>query len=131
VLVSAQVPMAAATDGMLPAAFARLDARGTPRFGVLVSAALASLLVLANFSKSLVQLFTFAILLSTAATLLPYVAGTAAWLRRGDGTGRVIAALGLAYSLYALYGIGRESLAWGLVLVLAGLPVYGWMKRRK
>lgn len=129
VLVSAQVPMAAAADGMLPAAFARLDPRGTPRFGILVSAVLASLLVLANFSKSLVQLFTFAILLSTAATLLPYVAGTAAWLRRGDGRGRVVAALGLAYSLYALFGIGRESLLWGALLVVAGLPVYAWMRR--
>ena len=71
------------------------------------------------------------ILLSTAATLLPYVAGTAAWLRRGDGSARVGATLGLAYSLYALWGIGGESLAWGLALVLAGLPVYWWMKRRK
>ena len=131
VLVSAQVPMAAAADGMLPAAFARLDPRGTPRFGILASAVLASLLVAANFSKSLVQLFTFSILLSTAATLLPYVAGTAAWLRRGDGSARVVAALGLAYSLYALWGIGGESLAWGTGLVLAGLPVYWWMKGRK
>ncbi|QSX77093.1 amino acid permease [Agrilutibacter solisilvae] len=131
VLVSAQVPLAAATDRMLPAAFARLDARGTPRFGILASATLASLLVLANFSRSLVQLFTFSILLSTAATLLPYATGTAAWLRRGDGTGRVVAALGLAYSLYALWGIGGESLVWGAGLVLAGLPVYAWMKRRQ
>ncbi|WP_246109221.1 amino acid permease [Vulcaniibacterium gelatinicum] len=131
VLVSAQVPLAAAADGLLPARFARLDARGTPTFGVLVSAGFASLLVCANYSRSLVQLFTFAILLSTAATLLPYVAGSAAWLRTGERRGRSVAALALAYSLYALAGIGAESLLWGGALLLAGLPVYLWMRRAR
>ncbi|QNP40082.1 amino acid permease [Lysobacter solisilvae (ex Woo and Kim 2022)] len=129
VLVSAQVPLAAARDGMLPAVFAKLDKGGTPVFGVMCSAVLASLLVLANFSKSLVQLFTFAILLSTAATLLPYVAGTAAWLYRGDSKGRIVAALGLAYSVYTLWGIGRESLLWGAALVAIGLPLYFLIRR--
>ena len=46
-----------------------------------------SLLVLSNYTHTLVQLFTFSILLSTAATLLPYVVSTAAWLRRGNGGG--------------------------------------------
>lgn len=130
VLISAQVPMAAARDGVMPPIFARLDARGTPAAGVLIAGALATLLVFANFSKSLVQLFTFAILLSTAATLLPYFISSAAWLRRGDGSGRVVATLALLYSLYALVGIGSESLLWGVVLVAAGLPVY-LLSRRK
>lgn len=130
VLISAQVPMAAARDGVMPSIFARLDPRGTPAAGVLIAGTLATLLVFANFSKSLVQLFTFAILLSTAATLLPYFLSSAAWLRRGDGSGRIVAALALLYSLYALLGIGTESLLWGAVLVVAGLPVYWLVKRR-
>lgn len=132
VLISAQVPLAAARDGLLPRRFARVDARGTPVFGVLASSALASLLVLSNFSDSLVQLFTFSILLSTAATLLPYVVSSAAWLLRGDGQrGRFVALLALLYSLYALVGTGRESLIWGGVLVLAGLPIYFWQRRQR
>ena len=130
VLVSAQVPLAAARDGLLPRSFARVDARGTPVFGVLVSSALASLLVLSNFSDSLVHLFTFSILLSTAATLLPYVVSSAAWLLRGGQGGRFVALLALLYSLYALVGTGRESLIWGGVLVLAGLPIYLWQRRQ-
>ncbi len=124
VLVSAQVPLAAARDGLLPHRFTKLDKGGTPVFGVLASGVLASLLVLANYSHSLVQLFTFSILLSTAATLLPYVVSSAAWLRSGTGKGRVVAALALAYSLYALVGTGSRALLWGAVLILAGLPVY-------
>ena len=135
VLISAQVPLAAACDGLLPRRFAQVDARGTPVFGVLASSVLASLLVLANFSDSLVTLFTFSILLSTAATLLPYVVSSAAWLLRGgeDGHhgGRVVALLALLYSLYALVGTGRESLLWGGALVLAGLPIYLWQRRQR
>jgi len=99
--------------------FAKVDARGTPVVGVLLSSVLASALVVSNYSRSLVQVFTFSILLSTAATLLPYVISSAAWLWRDAGaTSRVIAAATLAYSLYALTGVGGESLLWGAVLVL-------------
>ncbi len=130
VLVSAQLPLAAARDGVFPALFARIDAHGTPVVGVLVSSALASVLVLSNYSRSLVQVFTFSILLSTAATLLPYVVSSAAWSWRGAGPSRAIAAAALVYSLYALAGIGSESLLWGAVLVAAGLPIY-WLVRRR
>jgi APA family basic amino acid/polyamine antiporter len=130
VLLSAQVPFAAASDGLLPHRFTRVDKGGTPVFGVLVSSTLASVLVLSNYSHSLVQLFTFSILLSTAATLLPYVVSTAAWLRRGDGTGRIAATLALLYSLYALVGTGRESLVWGGALIFAGLPIHAWRRWR-
>lgn len=130
VLLSAQIPLAASRDGLFPVAFGRLNEGGTPTFGVTISTLLASLLVISNYTRSLVQLFTFSILLSTAATLLPYVASSAAWLVRG-GRGRVVALLALLYSLYALSGIGYESLLWGGVLVVAGLPLHLWWRRRR
>ncbi len=122
VLLSAQLPIAAANDGLFPKAFAALDAQGTPRIGVLASTALASLLVIANYTDSLVAVFTFSILLSTAATLLPYVVSSAAWLKLGERD-RVVATLALLYSVYALIGTGANALAWGAVLVIAGLPL--------
>jgi basic amino acid/polyamine antiporter, APA family len=128
VLLSAQLPMAAAHDGLFPKLFATLDAKGTPRAGIVVSTVLASLLVIANYTDSLVKIFTFSILLSTAATLLPYVASSAAWLRLGT-RGRVVAALALLYSAYALIGTGANALAWGAVLVIAGLPLHYLWKR--
>lgn len=131
ILLSAQLPLAAARDGLFPALFARVDARGTPVIGVLVGTALASALVLSNYTRSLVQVFTFSILLSTAATLLPFVASSAAWLWRGDGRGRAVAAIALLFSLYALFGIGAQALQWGAVLVLAGLPVHAWLRHRR
>ena len=43
---------------------------------------------------------------------------------------RIVASLALVYSIYALFGAGAEALAWGAVLLLAGLPVYIWMRRK-
>jgi APA family basic amino acid/polyamine antiporter len=131
VLLSAQIPFAAARDGLMPKPFTVLDRGGTPVFGLVASSLLASLLIAANFTRSLVQLFTFSILLSTAAILLPYLVDSAAWVWRGERKGRLIALFALGYSLYALVGTGVESLAWGAVLLLAGLPVYAWMRRRR
>ncbi|MGO1068532.1 amino acid permease [Lysobacter sp. CA199] len=130
-LLSGQLPLAAARDRVFPQWFARLDRRGTPWLGVLIGSTLASMLVLANFSRSLVQVFVFSILLSTAATLLPYVAGSAAWLLRGKGRSRIVAGFALAFSLYALAGIGAEALIWGAVLVVAGLPVHLILRLRR
>lgn len=129
VMAAAQVALAAADDHLLPAFFARRSTRGTPASSILLVGVLATLLVCTNFSKSLVQMFTFVILLSTAATLVPYIASSAAWLRRGQGS-KSVALLALAFSLYALIGTGKDALLWGGVLLLAGLPVYAWMRRK-
>jgi APA family basic amino acid/polyamine antiporter len=133
VLLQGQTPYAAAQDGLFPAPFARTDARGTPWFGLLLSSVLASVLIAANGSKSLVALFTLSILLSTAATLLPYVLSVLAWWRIERSAGlfrRVVAVLALAYSLWALIGTGAEALLWGGVLLLLGLPVFLWQRLR-
>lgn len=131
-LLAAQLPMAAARDGVLPAAFAQQSRRGSPAFGIVVSCLLATVLVISNYNRALVDLFKFSVLLSTAATLLPYVAGAAAWLWRGRGAASRAAAAGaLAFSLYALGGIGREELLWGAALLAAGLPIYFGLRRKR
>lgn len=131
-LLSAQLPMAAARDGVLPRAFAHETQRGAPAFGVIVSCLLATVLVICNYNRSLVDLFKFSVLLSTAATLLPYLAGAAAWLWRGTGmVSRVAAAGALAFSLYAVIGIGTEALLWGVGLIIAGLPIYFVLRRQR
>jgi hypothetical protein len=32
--------------------------------------------------------------------------------------------------LYSIVGVGSEALAWGGVLVIAGLPIYFWLRRK-
>jgi APA family basic amino acid/polyamine antiporter len=133
VLMQAHTPLAAARDGLFPRRFAETDDKHTPRFGLLLSSLLATVLVLANYNASLVQLFTFSILLSTAAALLPYAVSTLAWLRLNAdaNSGRRLAAAGaLLYALWALVGTGGEALLWGLALLAMGWPVYVLARRQ-
>lgn len=131
VLLQAQTSLAAAQDGLFPACFARLDKRGTPWVGLLISSILASVLIASNYSRTLVALFTFTILLSTAATLVPYLVTVLAWWRIDSMAGkwrRLIALGALAFSVWALIGTGAETLLWGAVLLLAGWPIYLWQR---
>ncbi len=137
-LMQGQVGRGAADDGWFPRVFARSDDRGTPVAGILISSALSSLLVLANFQKHLVALFTFVLLLTVAVNLVAYVVCSAAALKlhaphrtRLRAIVQVsIGVLALAFSVWALIGTGAEALAWGAVLLLAGAPLYLWSKRR-
>lgn len=126
-----------ARHGSLPAPLARLNARGAPGVALLVTGGLATAMVLMNYSKSLVEGFTFLTLIVTAANLPLYVlcafALVVLWrrgTRRLPGPLLVLGGLGTAYSVFAFIGLGREPFVWALVLGAAGLPLY-WLVRRK
>lgn len=128
VLVQGQIPAAAARDGLFPARLAPPDG-APPRLAVLVSSLLATALVIASYSGSLVSVFTASALLATAAALLPYLMSAAAALalggRLGGGRGALAIATGaLAYSAWALYGTGLRSLTWFAGLMAAGAAVH-------
>ena len=94
-------------------------------------------MVLMNYSRSLIDGFTFLTLVVTAANLLLYLFCAMALLvlwRRGQrltGDLLVLGLLGSAYCLFALVGMGQEPAVWGVVLGLAGLPLYASLRRRK
>jgi len=127
VLLQGQIPMAAAKDGIFPSIFAKVDSRNTPVTGLLISSALATFIVFSNFTHSLIQLFAFSILLSTAANLLPYAVSVAAWVKMNQKAPiykLVIAGLAFIFAVLALKGTGNEALLWGAGLMLMGVPVY-------
>lgn len=133
-LVVGQLPMAVARDGLFPAVFTKVTANGTPAAGMVIAGVLATLLIAMNYTRGLVDLFTFIILLSTLATLIPYTFCSLAAFRLGREsltTGmRVIAGLAFAYSLWAIGGAGQETVYWGYLLLMAGLPVFVFIRRR-
>jgi basic amino acid/polyamine antiporter, APA family len=135
ILIVGQLPLAVARDGLFPGIFRRVSSRGTPTVGLLIGSALATLLIAMNYTRDLVSLFTFIILLATLSTLVPYVfcalAGfltTRAVPRQPLGPS-IVAALAFAYSLWAIGGAGAEVVYWGFLLLIAGLPVYVWVVR--
>lgn len=136
ILLQGELPFAMAREGVFPRVFARESSTGAPVFALTFSSILVTALVLTNFHRGMVEVFTFVILLSTCATLVAYLVCSVALLellRRGilDPSHRrtvwIAAAgvLGTGYSLWAIAGAGRSAVGWGLVLLLAALPVFG------
>jgi APA family basic amino acid/polyamine antiporter len=142
ILLQAEVPYALAKDGIFPRIFAQESARRTPTFALVSTSLLVSILILLNAQKNAVDVFTFMVLLATSSNVMTYLACSAALLvlvRQGRlaGTRRsapwlaVLGLLGAGYSLWALIGSGRSAVIWGIVLLLAGLPVYALMRSTK
>jgi APA family basic amino acid/polyamine antiporter len=135
VLLSGQLPMAVAADGLFPVIFGRLSPRGTPAIGMVISGVLGSILVAMNYSQGLVELFTFIILLATLSTLVPYVfCSLAVWLMPGQprpiGGAAVVSVLAFIYAMFAIGGAGAETVFYGFLLLLGGLPFYVWRAQR-
>jgi APA family basic amino acid/polyamine antiporter len=136
ILIQGRVPLAAARDGLFPKQFAKVHGkRGTPVFGLVVSSVLVTALMLMNYTKGLVDAFTFVILLATLTTLVPYAFSAAAqvylyFTDRASFVGRhfmrdtVIAGLAFAYSLWAIGNAGDDVIQKGFMLLMAGIPVY-------
>jgi APA family basic amino acid/polyamine antiporter len=141
ILLQGQAPLAAARDGLFPKAFARKTAAGVPVVGLVVSSVLVTVLVASNYTKSLVDLFTFVILLATLATLIPYayaamaelmlfINDRAAFSVRNLTKDVVIAGLAFTYSVWAIWGAGADVVLKGTMMIFAGIPIYIFIKWR-
>jgi basic amino acid/polyamine antiporter, APA family len=139
VLLSGQLPRAAALDGLLPVRLARLNRYAAPVGSLVLSSAVVTVLIAMNYTRGLVQAFTFMILLATLATLVAYVFSSATALRvarRDSRAGNVrtaagrmaVAAIAFVYSIWAVIGAGKDAIYWGFVLMIIGLPVYVMMR---
>lgn len=129
VLANGELGYAMARRRQLPAVMARTRGVNTPVVAQVVAAALGIALVLANSSRSTAEMFTFAILLTTSATLVVYLAGTAAAWRHCPSAGaQAILALAALFIAFAFWGAGIEANAWCLVLLALGLAVYSAMR---
>ena len=131
ILVSAEMPLAAAREGLLPAWFGRFNRHEIPYRVHLLSSGLATLLVIANYSQSLSELFRFMLLVTTAVSLIFYLAGTLAalWLRaqgrlEGSPGFILIALLAAAYCFWAFYGAGARETLWGVGMTAVAVPIY-------
>ncbi|MEA3479772.1 MAG: amino acid permease [Bacteroidota bacterium] len=141
ILLQGQLPMAAARDKLFPPSFKKVNKKGIPIIGLLIASVLASLLVSFNYTRGLVKMFSFIIMLSTLSCLLPYLFSSlseiALYLKKKKSFNKrrlVIASLisipAFLYSVWAITGLEYEVLFWGTILLLSGIPFYAYIKFR-
>jgi len=135
ILIQGQIPLAASREKLFPPAFRKLSGKGVPVQGILISSVLATILVGFNYTRGLVEMFSFIIMLSTLSCLLPYLFSSLVEirvkLRKGKPYNRkeltpaiAIALPAFLYSVWAITGLEYEVILWGAILLTAGLPFY-------
>jgi APA family basic amino acid/polyamine antiporter len=138
-LLNGELTFLLAKNRIIPGVFARESTRMTPTNAICLTSSLSMIMVLMNFGKGMVEVFTFMILLSTTAILVMYLMCALSVLKliftgQLDGSGgrvglALAGVLGAVYSLWALIGAGREAVMWGFALLAVAIPVYFLMQR--
>ncbi|MFL6145216.1 MAG: APC family permease [Labedaea sp.] len=150
-MICAEMPLAAARDGLFPQRFQRMSARGVPAVGIVTSTVLASAAVLVNYLGSTGEtVFTTLVLMTGITAAIPYVFSALAQLKwrvidhRTTQTPRfvrdlVVAVLSLVFSILFIWysrNIGQPFWSYWApfflagVALLLGIPVYTAQRRR-
>ncbi|MGC8480008.1 MAG: APC family permease [Acidimicrobiales bacterium] len=142
-LVTAEMPWAAAKDGLFIPQFSWTYRDGVPWFGILVSTAVASILMAFAYSgKTGLTVFTYLVNLSVVTVAIPYFFSAVAQLtylvsgRRAVSGWRLARDLSIAvasslFSLWVTFAAGYQAVYQALVLFLIGIPIYAFLKARR
>ncbi|WP_411340398.1 amino acid permease [Sphingopyxis sp. J-6] len=138
VLLAGELPRDLAHRGLVPHAFGTDNRHGVPHWSLLLAAVLATLIVYANYSRGLAELFNFMMLVTTSTTIIFYLIGALAALKfRNEGRFHMSPAFvlltlaGIIYVCWAFYGAGLEPTLYSLAMTVAGLPIYLVMRRAR
>ncbi len=142
-LVTAEMPRAAAHDGLFLPQFAKTFRGGIPWFGILVSTTVASVLMALSYSsKSGLTVFTYLVGLSVVTVAIPYLFSACAQLaylvsrrRRVSGWAMArdlsMAGSGVLFSLWVTFAAGYQAVYQAILLVLVGVPIYAFLKAHR
>jgi APA family basic amino acid/polyamine antiporter len=131
ILIQGQIPMAAAQDQLFPKIFSKVNRNNSPITGIILSSILASLLMGLNYTKGLIDAFTFMMKLSTLSVLTPYLLSTISLLiliKKSEGKIPLLKILlsitTIAFCSWVIIGCGLETIIWGVILLAIGIPFY-------
>jgi APA family basic amino acid/polyamine antiporter len=150
-LIVAEMPLAAAKDGLFPRTFGNLSSRQVPAFGIVVSTFLASIAVLISyFGTDGSTVFTTLVLMTGITAAIPYAASALAqlkwrWVDHQKGSTPYfaldvfVAVVALVMSVAFIYysrntGQAHWYVTWGPFLMaggaaILGVPVYAAMRK--
>ncbi len=136
-LLASELTRTLASHRLLPDILGDSNRYGAPWASLLLTGVLATVVGVMNYSASLVGAFTKLSLIVSAANLPLYVCcafALFAMLRKkpsGLAPALWLAGIGgVAFATFAFFGVGWEAFIWALLLSLAGVPIYFWMRHR-
>ncbi|NND83469.1 MAG: amino acid permease [Gammaproteobacteria bacterium] len=134
VFVAGHMPMAVALDGLAPATLGKRNRGAAPYLSFAIVALLTTALLLGNYSRGLIGIFKFLIMMSTLAFMLPLIVCSLAEFLHSWKSAKAwaaVAMLALLYSIFAVLGSGLAVIGWGLAFLLLGVPVFYLGRQRR
>lgn len=138
-LSTARVAYAAGNDNIFPSIFSKVHPKfKTPYAALIIGSVLVNILLFMNYNKSFSSAFSFVALLATLSFLPIYAITAASEImlisKRGDKfnlfsfiKNSFVPLLGFIYAVWAIYGSGAETVMYGFLLILLGIPFYMYM----
>jgi APA family basic amino acid/polyamine antiporter len=144
-MICAEMPLAAANDGLFPEQFKRISKNGVPAYGIIASTVLASIAIVINYlGSSGPTVFTTLVLMTGITSAIPYGFSALAQLKwrwidhKTLQTPRfardmIVAVLALVFSILFIYysrNTGHSAFVYwapfllAIVALLLGIPVY-------
>lgn len=142
-LSTARIAYAAGKDRVFPKVFGELHPKyNTPAKSIIIGSVLVNILLIMNYQKSMVSAFTFITILATLTFLPVYLLSVCAEIMimfREEKNLTIykfikkafIPLLAFIYALWAIYGSGAETVMWGFILMLLGIPFYIYNYHKK
>ncbi|HSE27864.1 MAG TPA: amino acid permease [Gemmatimonadales bacterium] len=137
-LLVGQSAKAAASDGMFPAIFGRVNRHGVPGTGLVIVAVLMTVVLFATMSPTIAEQFIRIIDLAVIVAVVPYIYASVAVVTVVDRhqqpprtvrAFRVIALVAVVYCLATVVGGDPRTVVNALVALLVSVPLYPFFIR--
>ncbi|MDR4314962.1 arginine/ornithine antiporter [Niallia circulans] len=142
IMLSAEVPYAAAKQGIFIPAFLKENKKGIPTFSLVVTNILGQLFIFSTVSRSISQAFDFIIYIATLSYLVPYLISSIFQLKlviSGETytsmkSRKVDFAIGIIATIYSIWVIiagtaDIKTFSFGVLLLLSGILFYNQLNK--
>ena len=140
-LSTGRAAYAAGKEKLFPEFFAKLHPKyQTPYISLIIGSILINLLLLLNFFKGLNGAYNFIVLLSTLSYLPVYAVSTIAEImlvidfKNKSFRKKILLlirpSIGFIFCILAIYASGSTTVLYGFILIMCGIPVYAYMKKK-
>lgn len=127
-------------DGrMFPAFFSKVNAKNAPVIGLIVAGVVQTLMAVSTMSPNATAQFNKLVNLAAVTNIVPYITAISALMvvmykAKTDAhkfrTNVIVAFFAIAYSAYALYASGMEAVMGGMIVMMIGYLLYGFIAKR-
>lgn len=133
-MVVSRISQGAAAEGLFPRFFAKVDQRGTPKRGLIISALCTLPLLFLSLQQNLLSQFNAIIDISITLILLIYFVCILAYFKLKLGlssrTSMMLGCGAMLFVIFSLWAAGLKMILLSLFLLLLGLPMRLYMRQQ-